>query len=36
VYDIEAACDDLVARRVGVSERWHDAGGVFHHACGRQ
>jgi catechol 2,3-dioxygenase-like lactoylglutathione lyase family enzyme len=32
VYDIEAARDDLIARGVGVSELWHDAGGVFHHA----
>jgi catechol 2,3-dioxygenase-like lactoylglutathione lyase family enzyme len=32
VYDIDAARDDLIARGVDVSELWHDAGGVFHHA----
>jgi catechol 2,3-dioxygenase-like lactoylglutathione lyase family enzyme len=32
VYDIDAARDDLVARGVDVSELFHDATGVFHHA----
>jgi catechol 2,3-dioxygenase-like lactoylglutathione lyase family enzyme len=32
VADIEAARADLVARGVEVSEIFHDAGGVFHHA----
>ena len=32
VSDIEAARADLVARGVEVSEPFHDAGGVFHHA----
>jgi catechol 2,3-dioxygenase-like lactoylglutathione lyase family enzyme len=32
VKDIEAARADLVARGVDVSEIFHDAGGVFHHA----
>jgi catechol 2,3-dioxygenase-like lactoylglutathione lyase family enzyme len=32
VDDIDAARDDLVARGVVVSEVFHDAGGVFHHA----
>ena len=32
VYDIEAARADLVARGVEVSEPFHDASGVFHHA----
>ncbi|MEV0566529.1 VOC family protein [Dactylosporangium sp. NPDC050588] len=32
VDDIVAAHDDLVARGVAVSEVFHDAGGVFHHA----
>jgi len=32
VYDIDAARDALVARGVDVSEVFHDAGGVFHHA----
>jgi catechol 2,3-dioxygenase-like lactoylglutathione lyase family enzyme len=35
VSDIEAARADLVDRGVEVSELFHDAGGVFHHA-GRQ
>jgi catechol 2,3-dioxygenase-like lactoylglutathione lyase family enzyme len=32
VFDIEAARDELVRRGVDVSELFHDAGGVFHHA----
>jgi catechol 2,3-dioxygenase-like lactoylglutathione lyase family enzyme len=32
VYDIDAARRDLVGRGVDVSEVFHDAGGVFHHA----
>jgi catechol 2,3-dioxygenase-like lactoylglutathione lyase family enzyme len=32
VFDIETACADLVGRGVAVSDVFHDAGGVFHHA----
>jgi catechol 2,3-dioxygenase-like lactoylglutathione lyase family enzyme len=32
VTDIEAARDELAGRGVDVSEVFHDAGGVFHHA----
>src|SRR5215218_9403091 len=32
VSDIEAAREELVERGVDVSEIFHDAGGVFHHA----
>jgi catechol 2,3-dioxygenase-like lactoylglutathione lyase family enzyme len=32
VTDIEAARTELVGRGVAVSEVFHDAGGVFHHA----
>lgn len=32
VADIDAAREDLVGRGVDVSEVFHDAGGVFHHA----
>src|SRR5438094_3891374 len=32
VYDIEQARSALVARGVDVSEPFHDAGGIFHHA----
>jgi hypothetical protein len=32
VTDIEAARADLFTRGVDVSEIFHDAGGVFHHA----
>ena len=32
VYDIDAARDELIGRGVEVSEVFHDAGGVFHHA----
>jgi catechol 2,3-dioxygenase-like lactoylglutathione lyase family enzyme len=32
VFDIDRARDQLVGRGVAVSEVFHDAGGVFHHA----
>jgi catechol 2,3-dioxygenase-like lactoylglutathione lyase family enzyme len=32
VFDIETARADLVGRGVAVSDVFHDAGGVFHHA----
>jgi catechol 2,3-dioxygenase-like lactoylglutathione lyase family enzyme len=32
VFDIDVARDELVRRGVDVSEVFHDAGGVFHHA----
>ena len=32
VSDIRAACDELLRRGVGISEPFHDAGGIFHHA----
>jgi catechol 2,3-dioxygenase-like lactoylglutathione lyase family enzyme len=32
VYDIDAAREDLVGRGVEVSEVFHDATGIFHHA----
>jgi catechol 2,3-dioxygenase-like lactoylglutathione lyase family enzyme len=32
VYDIDAARADLVAHGVEVSETFHDASGIFHHA----
>jgi catechol 2,3-dioxygenase-like lactoylglutathione lyase family enzyme len=32
VFDIEEAHADLAARGVDISEVFHDAGGVFHHA----
>lgn len=32
VYDIEAARADLIAHGAEVSEIFHDAGGIFHHA----
>jgi catechol 2,3-dioxygenase-like lactoylglutathione lyase family enzyme len=32
VFDIDKARADLVARGIDVSEVYHDAGGVFHHA----
>jgi catechol 2,3-dioxygenase-like lactoylglutathione lyase family enzyme len=34
VSDIEAARDELIRRGVEISELFHDAGGVFHHAGG--
>jgi catechol 2,3-dioxygenase-like lactoylglutathione lyase family enzyme len=35
VSDIRAARDELTRRGVGISEPFHDAGGIFHHAAGR-
>jgi catechol 2,3-dioxygenase-like lactoylglutathione lyase family enzyme len=32
VYDIDAAREAMIGRGVDVSEVFHDAGGVFHHA----
>jgi catechol 2,3-dioxygenase-like lactoylglutathione lyase family enzyme len=32
VFDIDTARGDLVGRGVDVSEVFHDAGGIFHHA----
>jgi catechol 2,3-dioxygenase-like lactoylglutathione lyase family enzyme len=32
VEDIEAVHDDLIKRGVAVSDVFHDAGGLFHHA----
>src|SRR6478752_6494279 len=32
VYDIDAAREELVGRGVDVSEVFHDAAGIFHHA----
>ncbi|MEU4393952.1 VOC family protein [Kribbella sp. NPDC023855] len=32
VKDIEAAREELVANGADVSEVWHDADGIFHHA----
>jgi catechol 2,3-dioxygenase-like lactoylglutathione lyase family enzyme len=32
VFDVEAARDELIGRGVDVSEVFHDAGGLFHHA----
>jgi catechol 2,3-dioxygenase-like lactoylglutathione lyase family enzyme len=32
VYDVDAARADLAARGVDVSETFHDATGIFHHA----
>jgi catechol 2,3-dioxygenase-like lactoylglutathione lyase family enzyme len=32
VYDIVEAHADLTGRGIPISELWHDAGGVFHHA----
>jgi catechol 2,3-dioxygenase-like lactoylglutathione lyase family enzyme len=32
VSDIEAVCAELLEHGVGVSELFHDVGGVFHHA----
>ena len=34
VSDIEAARDELIRRRIEISELFHDAGGIFHHARG--
>jgi catechol 2,3-dioxygenase-like lactoylglutathione lyase family enzyme len=35
VSDIQAARDELLRRGLSVSEPFHDAGGVFHHAGGK-
>jgi catechol 2,3-dioxygenase-like lactoylglutathione lyase family enzyme len=32
VTDIEAAREELIANGAAVSEVWHDADGIFHHA----
>ena len=32
VSDIQAARDELLRRGIGISEPFHDAGGIFHHA----
>jgi catechol 2,3-dioxygenase-like lactoylglutathione lyase family enzyme len=32
VYDIQAACDELIRHGIEVSEPFHDVGGIFHHA----
>ena len=32
VSDIQAAHDELLRRGVGISEPFHDIGGIFHHA----
>lgn len=32
VLDIEAAREELIGRGIEVSEAFHDAGGIFHHA----
>lgn len=36
VSDVVAVRNDLLSRGVAVSEPFHDTGGVFHHADGRQ
>ena len=36
VSDIAAARDDLLRRGIEISEPFHDAGGVFHHADGER
>jgi uncharacterized protein GlcG (DUF336 family)/catechol 2,3-dioxygenase-like lactoylglutathione lyase family enzyme len=35
VSDIQAAREDLLRRGIAVSEAFHDAGGIFHHAEGK-
>jgi catechol 2,3-dioxygenase-like lactoylglutathione lyase family enzyme len=35
VSDIEAARDQLLRRGIEISEPFHDAGGIFHHAGGK-
>jgi catechol 2,3-dioxygenase-like lactoylglutathione lyase family enzyme len=35
VTDIRAACDELARHGVEVSEPFHDAGGIFHHASAK-
>jgi catechol 2,3-dioxygenase-like lactoylglutathione lyase family enzyme len=32
VSDIQAVRDELLRRRIGIGELFHDAGGIFHHA----
>jgi catechol 2,3-dioxygenase-like lactoylglutathione lyase family enzyme len=32
VSDIQAARDEVLRRGIGISEPFHDAGGIFHHA----
>jgi catechol 2,3-dioxygenase-like lactoylglutathione lyase family enzyme len=32
VFDIQAARDELLRRGIAISEPFHDAGGIFHHA----
>jgi catechol 2,3-dioxygenase-like lactoylglutathione lyase family enzyme len=32
VSDIQTACNQLLRRGIGISELFHDAGGIFHHA----
>jgi uncharacterized protein GlcG (DUF336 family)/catechol 2,3-dioxygenase-like lactoylglutathione lyase family enzyme len=36
VSDIQAAREDLLRRGIAVSEPFHDAGGIFHHAEGKR
>jgi catechol 2,3-dioxygenase-like lactoylglutathione lyase family enzyme len=36
VHDIEVARDELVRKGIDISEVFHDAGGVFHHAGSSQ
>jgi catechol 2,3-dioxygenase-like lactoylglutathione lyase family enzyme len=35
VSDIQATCAELLRRGIAVSEPFHDAGGIFHHAQGK-
>jgi catechol 2,3-dioxygenase-like lactoylglutathione lyase family enzyme len=35
VSDIQAARDELLRRGIKISEPFHDAGGIFHHAGGK-
>jgi catechol 2,3-dioxygenase-like lactoylglutathione lyase family enzyme len=35
VSDIQAARDQLLRRGIAISEPFHDAGGIFHHAAGK-
>ncbi|HWT39204.1 MAG TPA: glyoxalase [Paraburkholderia sp.] len=35
VWDLEVARSELIRRGIEVSEPFHDAGGVFHHADGQ-
>jgi uncharacterized protein GlcG (DUF336 family)/catechol 2,3-dioxygenase-like lactoylglutathione lyase family enzyme len=36
VSDVQAARDELQRRGVEISEPFHDAGGIFHHASGKE